>query len=77
MIDRDSKIKRGAPVRNPFCYQTTRDIVIPAGTMLRHIDQQDTVEAAVGLGLGVEAVFVVGVSPAAAHSGFFKPVTSA
>lgn len=74
MIDSDKNIKRGAPSPNHFCYQTTRDIVIPAGTILRHLDQEDCVEAPIGFGLGVEAALVVEVSSAAVASGFFKRV---
>lgn len=77
MIESDKRIKRGtAPVRNPFCYQTTQDIVIPAGTILRHVDQEDCVEAEIGFGIGVGAAFVVEVSPEAAACGVFKPVTA-
>lgn len=35
MIENKAKIKSGAPKRNPVCYQTLQDIVIPAGTILR------------------------------------------
>jgi len=31
----DSKIKKGPPKRNSASYQVTRDLVIPAGTILR------------------------------------------
>ena len=31
----ESKIKKGPPKRNPASYQVTRDLVIPAGTILR------------------------------------------
>lgn len=31
----NKNIKKGAPARNPVCYQTLQDIVIPAGTILR------------------------------------------
>jgi len=32
----NSKIKKGPPKHNPVCYQTLQDVVIPAGTILRH-----------------------------------------
>jgi hypothetical protein len=35
MIEEKSKIKKGPAKRNPASYQVTRDIVIPAGTILR------------------------------------------
>lgn len=31
----EAKIRSGAPKRDPICYQTLADIVIPAGTILR------------------------------------------
>ena len=31
----EAKIKTGPPKRNPASYQVTRDLVIPAGTILR------------------------------------------
>lgn len=70
----EGKIKRGAPARDPLCYQTRRDIVIPAGTILRHVGQESTVQTSIGFGNGVEGVFTVEVSPAAGASGVFQRV---
>ena len=33
--NQEAKIRSGAPKREPICYQTTCDIVIPKGTILR------------------------------------------
>jgi hypothetical protein len=53
-----AKIKHGLPPKhNPVCYQTLQDIVIPAGTMLRNIGDD---EFAAGVGFdGIAGQFMV------------------
>ncbi len=68
----EDKIRHGlAAAIDPICYQTTHDITIPAGTILRHLDQEGCVEAPIGFGLGVTAALVVERSPEAIASGHF------
>lgn len=65
MIDTDKKIRKGLPPkRNAECLQTLNDIVIPAGTMLRAIGD-DEFAAAVGFS-GIAGEFTVTVKPGAA-----------
>lgn len=46
-----AKIHKGAPKRDPVSYQTTRDIIIPAGTLMRYADKGDnTFRCEVGFG---------------------------
>lgn len=60
------------------CYQTQRDIVIPAGTMLRQAAEQrggvGYVECAVGHGPDFISSLVVQLHPDAEASGVFKRV---
>ncbi len=77
MIDsQKAKIRKGSPRRSPVCYRTTRDIVIPAGTVLRDDgDALNHVEADIGLG-GVIAAFSVPVCSEAVASGYFDRVAA-
>jgi hypothetical protein len=65
MTEKDSgpgaaKIRKGMPAaRSPVCYQTQRDIVIPAGTILRHIGGDEFCAA-----IGNAAVELVLAAPA-------------
>lgn len=70
----DAKIKKGAPNVDPICYQTTQDIVIPAGTLMRHYERGKVVECPIGFGPGVTATFSIPVSPEAVASGHFRLV---
>lgn len=75
MTDKPAK---GPKKRDRTCYLTQRDIVIPAGTMLREAAQQrggaGYVEAVIGHGANFTSVHVVQVHPDAEASGFFKRV---
>lgn len=55
----DKPISKGPKKRNPECYQLQRDIVIPAGTILRASGRPDEFEAP----YGYYAAFVLRVSP--------------
>lgn len=56
-----AKIRKGLPPRIGACYQTLNDIVIPAGTILRAIGDD---EYAAGVGFnGVAGEFTVTVKP--------------
>lgn len=71
MIEEKSKIKKGPPKRNPASYQVTRDLVIPAGTILRW--QKDN-----EFGCGVEgANFVLDDTKADVNKALFRKVTVA
>lgn len=63
---------------DPTCYQTQRDIVIPAGTILRQAADQrggrGYVEAIVGHGADFTGYHVVQLHPDAEASGIFKKV---
>ncbi len=64
----DKKIKRGlGPRRDSVCYQTTRDIVVPAGTILR--DQEDGKYRAQ---VGLYSEFSLSVQPGHTPEGFRK-----
>lgn len=74
----DQKIRSRAPKRESRCYQTQRDIVIPAGTILREAANERGgkafVEAAIGFGPDFTGDLVVQVHADAEASGFFKQV---
>jgi hypothetical protein len=73
-----AKIKSGQPKRDPVCYRVERDIVIPAGTILRRAADQrggsGYVECPVGHGPDFTSNFVVQVHPDAVASGDFRKV---
>lgn len=48
--EKGPKIRKTPPTRNPACYQTQHDIVIPAGTVLRNVAGTDDYSAPLGLG---------------------------
>lgn len=62
MIEQDKKIRKGLPPRHDAAsYQTIADIVIPAGTILRAVGDD---EYAAGVGFnGVAGEFTVTVKP--------------
>lgn len=67
MIDdkntQQAKIKHGLPPkRDPVSYRTLRDILIPAGTTLRAIGD-DEYACSVGFGDGMAGEFTVTVKP--------------
>lgn len=74
----DKPISKGPKKHNPECYQLQRDIVIPAGTILRQAADQrggrGYVECVVGHGRDFASNFVVQVHPDAEASGDFKKV---
>lgn len=72
-----AKIRSGTPKRNPVCYQTTQDIVIPAGTILREIGDRDDYEFACKVGLpDIIGEFCVTVKPGAASSAIRKVIAA-
>lgn len=74
----DKPISKGPKKRNPECYQLQRDIMIPAGTILRQAADQrggrGYVECVVGHGRDFASNFVVQLHPDAEASGDFKKV---
>lgn len=74
----DKLISKGPKKHDPTCYQIQRDIVIPAGTILRQAADQcggrGYVECLVGHGKDFTSNFVVQVHPNAEASGDFKKV---
>lgn len=78
---KDDKIKKAMPRRRDAAsYQLLRDIVIPAGTILRDatVYRGSTPEvcAHIGIASGVEAYFSVDAEPETLASGVFKKVTA-
>jgi len=83
MIDPDEtnvqagKIRQAVPPsRNPVCYQTTRDIIIPAGTILRDPQHMEIFSCQVGFGPGVAGEFQIEESMEAENCGVFKRVVA-
>lgn len=73
MIEQDKKIRKGLPpARDATCYQVLQDIVIPAGTILRH-DGDDRFAALVY----PRGKFIVTATPADPNNAFFKRVIAA
>lgn len=74
----DKKISKGPKKRDPVCYQLQRDIVIPAGTILRRAANErggsGFVETPIGHGKDFTSNFVVQVHADAEASGDFKKV---
>lgn len=74
----DPKIKGLGPKRNPACLQTTQDITIPAGSILRQAANErggnGFVEIPVGFGKDFTGYLVVQLHTDADTSGFFKRV---
>lgn len=74
----NDNISKGPKKRTYVGYQTTQDIVIPAGTILRSAANERGgnvfVEAAVGFGKDFTGYLVVQFHPDAVESGFFKIV---
>jgi hypothetical protein len=75
MTDSQSaKIRKGlAPTRDPTCYQTQQDIVIPAGTILRSIGDNDF-GASIGISTGTAGAFIVKREPGCMDSPLLKRV---
>lgn len=72
MIEKNSqeaKIRKGSPARNPVCYQTTRDIVIPVGTILRANGGNEFTAA-----FGLHAEFLLTLEPGTPVPEGFKKV---
>lgn len=68
MIENDKKIRKGLPSRREAtCLLVQRDIVIPAGTLLRQADAKrggaGSFETPVGLGGDIVGYFVVDDRP--------------
>lgn len=79
MKEDDKKIRKGlGPRRDPTCYRVERDIVIPAGTILRQAAEQrggaGYVECVVGHGRDFSSYLVVQVHADAEASGVFRRV---
>lgn len=75
------KIKQGMPARrDAACYQTTQDIVIPAGTILRQAAKErggsGFVECVIGFGKDFTGDLVVQMHPDAEASGYFRKVVA-
>lgn len=74
----DKPISKGPKKRNPVCYQVLHDIVIPAGTILRHADDKrggsGYVETALGFGKGHVGHFVIELYPDGEVAEAFKKV---
>lgn len=77
----NERAAKGPKKHSPVCYQLTRDIVIPAGTMLRHASDKrggvKYVECPIGHGKDFTSHLVVELCLAADESGDFKKVISA
>lgn len=71
-----SKIKKGAPKRNPVCYQVLQDIVIPAGTMLRNKENSADFHCPVGINQPNRFGFFSVNEEAADMSPLFKKVAA-
>lgn len=82
MIEDDKKrIRKGLPPRrDEACFQVQRDIVIPAGTILRSatVNRGSIPEMAANVGIapGVEGYFSVDDVPETCASGVFKRVVA-
>jgi len=76
MSDKPEKARQ--PKRDPVCYQTQQDIVIPAGTILRQAANErggkGYVECVIGFGADFTGDLVVQVHADAEASGYFKKV---
>lgn len=73
----EAKIRKGLPPkRSATSFQVMRDIVIPAGTLLRTAGD-DKFAAEIGIGLDGKAEFVVTVKPDAVALGLLRRVTAA
>lgn len=71
MMENDKKIRKGLSARrDPTCYRVEQDIVIPAGTILRHAGGNDFA-APVGHG-----EFLISMAPGAAVPAEFKRVVA-
>lgn len=70
----EAKIRKGSPARNPVCYQTTRDIVILAGTILRD-NGEHCFAAEMGVAdVGYHVAITLEVDSGAQASPIFKKV---
>lgn len=81
MIEQDKKIRKGlGPKREAPCFLVEREIVIPAGTLLRQADAKrggaGHMECVVGLGESLVGYFVVEDRPGAILPATFKRVIS-
>lgn len=73
----ESKIRKGLSARRSVdSYQTQADILIPAGTILRGVDQ-DTYAAGVGLGPSMAGEFTVTIVAGAILPDVLKRVVAA
>lgn len=77
----DEKIIKGMPAkRNPASLQTTQDITIPAGSILRMAAKErggsGYVEIPIGFGKDFTGFLVVQLHPDADASGYFKRVVA-
>jgi hypothetical protein len=77
VIESETKIRKGPPAANVASYVTTRDILIPAGTILRDPENAGIMTAGVGFGPGVQADFQIEESAEAEACGVFRRVTAA
>lgn len=72
MGEKPRTIRKGAARRDPVCYQAERDIVIPAGTILR-----DTGDGKFGAMVGVAGMvgeFFISPKPGIAVEGFKRVI---
>lgn len=81
MIERDKKIRAGMPAqRNATSFRVERDIVIPAGTLLRQADPKrggvGSFATPVGLGSDLVGYFVVEDRPGGDMGDMLKRVIS-
>jgi hypothetical protein len=71
----DKNIKKGPASRDNICYIIARDIIVPAGTVMRQADQarggKGFVECGVGHGQGCMSYIVIEMNSKAEESGLF------
>ena len=74
----EKPISKGPKKPDHACYQTLRDIVIPAGSILRSGPELSSAKRCVGIpighGVNCKSWLIVELSLEAENSGFFKKV---
>jgi hypothetical protein len=74
--EKGPRIRKTPPTRNPQCFQTQQDIVIPAGTILRNIAGTDRYAADLGVSPGIVGEFSVERKPGCTASPNLRRVSA-
>jgi hypothetical protein len=72
-VNDNKNIKKGPPKRNPACYKVMQDLIIPAGTILRGVSENDY-EAQIG---SCGKFSISDINPTIVPGSIFKKVTVA